>query len=146
MRLKYCAAGLAVLIAVGLWQVRAAPDAADLTKHGEYLVSRVAQCGDCHTPRDAKGEPDRSRMLRGATLGFVPRKKTEHWADMSPDITGSGVAGKWSEEQMIKFFTTGVNPDGKKPTPPMPVYRLQERDARAIILYLKSLPGKKPDR
>jgi mono/diheme cytochrome c family protein len=152
MRLKYLAAGIAVLIAVGLWHVRAGPDSgakedrSDMVKHGEYLVSRVAQCGDCHTPRDAKGEPDRSRLLQGTTLGFVPRKKTEHWADMSPDITGGGLAGKWSEEQMIKFFTTGVNPDGKKPIPPMPVFRLNERDARAVTLYLKSLPGKKGGR
>jgi len=146
MRRKYLVAGVAVLIAVGLWQVRARPESGtkeELIKHGEYLVSRVAQCGDCHTPRDAKGEPDRSKLLRGATLDFAPKTKMEHWADMSPDITGGGLAGKWSEEGMIKFFTTGVNPDGKKPIPPMPVFRLHERDARAVTLYLKSLPGKK---
>jgi mono/diheme cytochrome c family protein len=153
MRLKHLAVGIAILAAVGIWQVRAdpqagpkqksSPDTADLVKHGEYLVGRVAHCGDCHTPRDAKGEPDRSRMLQGTTLGVVPKKKTEPWADKSPDITGGGLAGKWSEEEMLKFFTTGVNPHGEKPTPPMPVFRLHERDARAVTLYLKSLPGKK---
>jgi len=153
MRSKFLVVGVAVLVAVGIWQVRADQesgakkggnsDAADLIKHGEYLVGQVAHCGHCHTPRDAKGRPDQSKLLRGTSLGVVPKQKTEHWAGKSPDITGGGLAGKWSEEEMIKFFTTGLNPHGEKPTPPMPVFRLHKRDARAVTLYLKSLPGKK---
>jgi mono/diheme cytochrome c family protein len=152
MRVKHLTVGIAVLVAVGIWQVRAdqesgtkkksSPDSTDLIKHGEYLVSQVAHCGDCHTPRDAKGEPDPSKLLQGTTLGVVPKHKTEHWADESPAITGGGLAGEWSEEEMIEFLTTGVNPHGEKPTPPMPVFRLHKRDARAVTLYLKSLPGK----
>jgi len=153
MRFKYLTVGIAILVAVGIWQVRAdqeseaqkgsTPAASDLIKHGEYLVSRVAHCGDCHTPRDTRGDPDRSRLLQGTALGIVPKQKTEHWADKSPDITGGGLAGEWSEVEMIKFFTTGVNPHGEEPTPPMPVFRLHGSDARAVTLYLKSLPGKK---
>jgi mono/diheme cytochrome c family protein len=118
-------------------------DTAELVKHGEYLVSQVAHCGDCHTPRDAKGEPDRSKLLQGSTLEFAPKKKTEHWADKSPDITGSGLAGEWSEDEMIRFFTSGESPHGHKPTPPMPVFKLNQKDARAVTLYLKSLSPKK---
>jgi hypothetical protein len=62
---------------------------------------------------------------------------------MSPDITRSGLAGMWTEEQMVEFLQTGINPDGEKPTPPMPIFRLHKEDARAVALYLKSLPGKK---
>jgi len=153
MSLKEFTIGIAILVAAGLWQVRAnqvseakdrgTPAASDLISHGEYLVSQVAQCGDCHTPRDTHGDPDQSRRLQGATLGIVPKQKTKDWADKSPDITGAGLAGMWSEREMIKFFTTGVNPDGEKATPPMPAFRLHESDARAVTLYLKSLPGKK---
>jgi cytochrome c553 len=152
MRFKYLVAGLAVLAAV-LWQVRAdqepgakkasSADTTELIKHGDYLVNEVAGCSHCHTPHDAKGQPDRSRWLQGATLGIAPKEKTKHWAQKSPDITAGGLAGKWSEDQMIKFFTTGVNPDGEKPTPPMPAFHLNARDARAVTLYLKSLPGAK---
>jgi len=153
MRFKDLTVGVAILAAAGLWQVRAGqesgaknsrtPDTSDLMKHGEYLVSRVAQCGDCHTPRDTKGDPDRSKLLQGATIGFVPKQKTKQWADKSPDITSAGLAGMWSEREMIQFLTTGVNPDGEKATPPMPAFRLHESDARAVALYLKSLAGKK---
>jgi len=45
---------------------------------------------------------------------------------------------------MVKFLTTGVDPDGMRANPPMPAYRLDARDARAVISYLKSLPGPVP--
>jgi len=153
MRIKCLIVSIAILIAVGIWQVRADQesgakkdsdsDGAGLIKHGDYLVNEVAHCSHCHTAPDANGQPDRSRLLQGATLGIVPKKKTENWADKSPDITSSGLAGKWSEEEMVKFLTTGMNPDGEKPTPPMPVFHLNGRDARAVAHYLKSLPGAK---
>jgi len=152
MRSKYLMAGVAVVAVLILWQVRADQDsgakkdsgeAADLMKHGEYLVNEVAGCTHCHTPHDAKGQPDKSRSLRGATIPFAPKEKTKNWADMSPDITAGGLAGQWSEDQMVTFLTTGANPHGDKPTPPMPAFHLNARDAKAVTLYLKSLPGSK---
>jgi mono/diheme cytochrome c family protein len=151
MRFKCFAVGIAVLVTVGVWQVRAVPDSgakkegnpdtADLLKHGDYLVNKATLCGDCHTPQDDQGKPDRTRLLRGSTLSIRPKKETKNWADESPDITGSGLAGKWGEDGMVKFLTTGTDPDGKKARPPMPAFRLNARDARAVFLYLKSLPG-----
>jgi hypothetical protein len=117
-----------------------------LLKHGEYLVNEVAHCSHCHTPQDDRGMPDRTRLLRGASLPIRPKKETKNWADKAPNITSRGLAGKWSEAEMIKFLTEGVNPDGEKPTPPMPVFHLHARDARAVVLYLKSLPGRKERR
>jgi hypothetical protein len=43
----------------------------------------------------------------------------------------------------FQFLTTGIDPDGKKAMPPMPAFRLNARDARAVFLYLKSVPGQK---
>ena len=137
------------LLAAAIWQVSAQdrPAAkgndAMLIKHGEYLVTEVAHCGHCHTPQDAKGQPDQTRLLQGATLPFLPKEKTTNWAGKSPDITRSGLAGEWSEADMIKFLTTGLNPEDMKSMAPMPVFRLHKEDARAVALYLKSLPGKK---
>jgi len=119
------------------------PEAADLIRHGEYLVNEVAHCSHCHTPQDPNGQLDRSRLLQGATLPIVPKKKTENWADRSPDITSSGLAGKLSEEQLIKFLRTGVDPKGNTPRDPMPKFHLNGTDARAVTLYLRSLPGSK---
>ena len=153
MRLKYLTIGIAILVAIGIWQVRAAqeskakqkssPDTADLRKHGAYLVNAAILCGDCHTPQDNQGMPDRARLLQGTSLPIRPKKETKNWADESPDITSRGLAGKWSEEGMIKFLMTGTDPDGKKARMPMPAFRLNARDARAVYLYLQSLPSSK---
>jgi len=153
MRFKYLTLVIALLLAVGIWQVRAAPqpgarppsspDNAALLKHGEYLVSSVAMCSHCHTAHDAKGQPDQSRFLQGAMLDIAPKQKTPNWAEQSPNITSSGLAGKWSEEQLIRFLMTGIDPGGKQARAPMPPFRFNATDARAVTLYLKSLGGSK---
>ena len=154
MRLKFFTLCIAVLAAAAVWQVGAAQDpgakqrdplAPGPLKHGEYLVNRAVLCGDCHTPQDDRGRPDRSRLLRGATLPIRPKKETKNWADESPDITGGGLAGMWSEQDMVKFLTTGTDPQGKTARPPMPAFRLNARDARAVYRYLRSVHGTKGD-
>jgi mono/diheme cytochrome c family protein len=151
MRYQGIGVGAILLLAAGSWyallaqQPGARPpgNEAALVSHGEYLVSAVAHCSHCHTPQDPKGQPVRDRLLQGATLPVVPKQKTDNWAAEAPDITKSGLAGMWSEQEMVKFLMTGTNPEGMKPTPPMPVFRLHEQDARAVTAYLRSLPGKK---
>ena len=86
-------------------------------------------------------EPDRGRALRGTTLPIRPKKETKDWADESPNITSRGLASKWSEGEMIKFLMTGIDPEGKKARAPMPAFRFNASDARAIYLYLQSVPG-----
>ncbi len=151
MRFQRLAVGIGILAVAVLWQVRAgqgnattkqgSQDKAELVKHGKYLVSSVTMCGDCHTPRDDRGQPDQSRLLRGATLSIRPKTEIKGWTDESPDITASGLAGEWSEEEMVELLTTGITPHGAKAKPPMPAFRLDAKDARAVYLYLKSLPG-----
>ena len=150
MRLRLLTLGIAIVVAASVWQVTAAPQTkaiqtgiadSNLRQHGDYLVNEVAHCSHCHTPQDDQGRAEQARLLRGATLPIRPKKETRHWADKSPDITSKGLAGEWSEQDMIKFLTTGVDPEGEKPRPPMPLFHLHARDARAVVLYLKSLPG-----
>jgi RNA polymerase sigma factor (sigma-70 family) len=112
-------------------------DVSALVKRGDYLVNQVARCGECHTPRDAKGRLDLPRNLQGAPIPFTPRAKRGEWEDDAPDITAGGKAGKWSEDKMIKFLSTGGKAD-----PPMPAYHLTTEDAQAVTAYLRSLPGK----
>jgi mono/diheme cytochrome c family protein len=138
-----------LLVAAVVWSAGAgekpapAGDDTAVLKQGQYLAQDVAHCVHCHTPHDAKGEPDKVLLLQGADMEIRPKEKTEHWADESPDITRNGLAGKWSEAEMVKFLMTGVNPKGDKPTPPMPVFHFHEDDARAVTMYLRSVPGKK---
>jgi mono/diheme cytochrome c family protein len=109
-----------------------------LVKRGEYLVNQVAHCGECHTPRDARGRLDGGRHLQGARMWFTPKVKAGEFEDHAPDLTSSGKGGKWDEARMVRLLT-----GGKKADPPMPVYRFTPEDARAAAAYLRSLPGKK---
>jgi D-sorbitol dehydrogenase (acceptor) len=151
MRYHRIGIGAVALLAAGAWLAHAGgqPGAgakggdAALLKKGEYLANEVAHCSHCHTPRGAKGQIDRARLLQGASLPVQPKQKTEDWADKAPDLTRSGLAGMWDEADMVKFLTTGKDPDGEGPHPPMPAYRLHDEDARAVAAYLRSLPGKK---
>ena len=136
---------LGVLTSVAAWwpgshtaeaQQKAGGDAQALIKRGDYLVNQVARCGDCHTPRDARGRLDMTRHLRGARMWFTPKDNAKEWSDKAPDITAAGRAGKWTEDRMIKFLSTGKESD-----PPMPAYKMTVEDAKAVTAYLRSIRG-----
>ncbi len=107
---------------------------AALVERGDYLVNRVVLCGDCHTPRLANMALDESRELQGGQLPPQP----PGMASIAPEL--AGIPANYSEEQFIAFLQTGVRPDGSHPLPPMPPYRLNEEDARAVSAYIASLP------
>ena len=117
-----------------------AGSAETLVERGAYLVTTVAACGNCHTPRDASGKPMAKMTLAGgfefddSPIGHV----------VVPNITPdpeTGI-GKWTEAEIVSALRNGKRPDGTIIGPPMPIrfYRLlSDRDAAAIAAYLRSL-------
>ena len=115
--------------------------AAASVAHGKYLVENVGMCGDCHTPRNEKGEPVKEQWLAGALLSFKPTVPIPVWAEKSPGI--AGLPG-WEKDAAIRFLMTGTAYNGLPSRPPMPQYRFNQPDAEALVAYLKSLgPPKK---
>ncbi len=104
---------------------------------GDYLVSHVAMCVQCHTPRDAKGELDRTRLLKGAPIPLRSPFPHQGWAFAAPAI--AGLPG-WTNHDALALLTTGRRPMGYTPKPPMPPFRLSREDADAVIAFLRSLP------
>ncbi|MCW5850712.1 MAG: c-type cytochrome [Anaerolineae bacterium] len=118
---------------------------------GEYLVVNVAGCGDCHTPSDAQGAPDRTKWLAG---NAVPG---ETGFQIAPNITPSqktGIGG-WTEAQIAQLLRTGERP-GRSPVVGLmaevigighPAFQgfgfsqLNDLDRLAIAQYLKSIPA-----
>lgn len=105
-------------------------------KRGKYLVESVGMCADCHTPFNEQGQPLMEKHLQGAMLMFKPTVPVPGWVEKSANI--AGLKG-WTDDEAIKFLTTGVDPNGKHAGPPMPQFRYNKRDAAAIVAYLRSL-------
>jgi mono/diheme cytochrome c family protein len=103
---------------------------------GRYLVTHVAMCADCHTPRGPGGRLDMSHWLQGAPIGSRPLHPRP-WAVRAPGI--AGLPTGWTTAQVVHLLRTGERPDGSHPLPPMPPYRMDGRDARAVAAYLASL-------
>ncbi len=105
-------------------------------ERGKYLVHHMARCIECHTPRNSRGEMDRSRLLRGTPIPVKSPFANKQWAFRAPAI--AGLPG-WSERAAIHLLTMGKRESGYKPRAPMPEYRMTHEDAAAIVSYLKAL-------
>lgn len=116
------------------------PTREELVARGEYLVNSIGGCNDCHTPMTPTG-PDMTHALQGATLIFAPTIPMP-WGAVAPSI--AGIPAGYTEEQFAAFLQTGVKPDGSRPLPPMPAFRLNEDDAQAMAAYIATVPRETP--
>lgn len=119
---------------------RFAPDASrdEQWNRGAYLVRHLGHCGECHTPRTARGALQPERALAGTTLGDEKMPNiTPHPAD--------GI-GRWSLSDIEYFLDVGMYPDGDFAGSSMVdviednTSQLTRADRLAIASYLKSLP------
>ena len=127
-------------------QAQAQASGDELVERGRYLVSHVAACADCHSPRLPDGSFDPDRALSGVDC-FV---------DVAPDEPGvgclstrnlthheTGLANR-SDAEIKDMFLRGVRPDGKALHPFMPYAffaNMRDDDADAIVAYLRTVPG-----
>ena len=110
-----------------------------LVRRGEYLVTSVAMCIECHTPRNEQGELIRLQMLEGAQMPVRSPWSSQQWAYRAPSL--AGLPGGWSEADVVNLLVTGKDPQGRTPNTPMPAFRMTRDDAVAVAAYLKELPG-----
>jgi cytochrome c553 len=113
------------------------PDRSVSAAYGGYLA-KLALCGECHTPKDAKGHPITGLEFAGGVRLKGP------WGDVAslnitPDRTGvDGVA----ERVFVLLMKTGHLASGDRLNAIMPwgYYRtMADDDLRSIYLYLKTL-------
>lgn len=128
------AAAALFLVATGL-QAQPA-DRAALLARGYYLATGIGLCTDCHSPRNEQGGFVAGQHLKGAPIPFAPAVPMPAWGAVAPPIAGLPTM---TEAEAVTFLRTGLKPDGSRPRPPMPEYRLNEADAIALAAYLKSL-------
>jgi len=118
-------------------------DPADLLARGAYL-SRITGCAGCHSPRTATGELNNERLLSGGDHPIAAGNSVRIYPpNLTPDAQ-TGIGG-WSIEDIVKVIKNGVTPDGRVLSSATPwrtrSNQLEDVDARAIAVYLKSLPA-----
>ncbi len=113
-----------------------APQVSNPVGRGAYLVRVLGHCGECHTPRNFLGGLKAAQWLAGGKLpeGHVP------------NLTPTRLK-KWSDDDLRKFFLTGVTPQGDVAAETMSevvqntTSQLTSNDVAAMIAYLRSLPA-----
>lgn len=116
-------------------------NAETLLERGTYLMRSIVACGNCHTPKGPTGELTNMELAGMANLEVNPGF-TAHAANITGDMK-TGI-GAWSDDEIITAIREGKRPDGSIIGPPMPIglYRgLSDRDANAIVAYLRSIPA-----
>lgn len=136
-----------VYVSVALPQVDDVPDlkvetTPEKVARGKYLAHHVMLCADCHSKRDFSlfaGPPTPGTEFAGGevfdqSMGFPGRF-------ISPNITPAGI-GDWTDGELFRLITTGVNRDGDPIFPVMPYQNYGKMDAddiEAVIAYLRTL-------
>jgi cytochrome c553 len=108
-------------------------------ERGAYLVKTIGACGNCHTPKGARGVPIADKEMAGG-FKFDEKPFIAYASNITPDPE-TGI-GKWTDQQVIDAIRKGKRPDGSTIGPPMPIelYRdIAEDDVKAIVAYLRSL-------
>jgi len=124
-------------------------------ERGRYLASSVSVCIDCHSTRDWSKF---SGPIVPGTIGKGGERFDQSvglpGAFFSKNITPEGL-NRYSDGELLRVITTGVNKEGKAmfPLMPYPYYgKMDREDLFSIIAYLRTLepiqndiPSSKPD-
>ena len=114
-------------------------------ERGRYLVEHVAICGDCHTPRNFAGAPNRVLYMAGVTEKASPLG--EGVPNITPDKE-TGI-GDWKRDDMVELLKSGIKADLDNVQGLMLEviqgaghgYKdMTKEDMLAIADYLKSIP------
>ena len=118
-----------------------APERSAAYNRGAYLVTALAHCGECHTPRNFLGALRSGQWLAGTPDGpdgqLVP--------NITPD-PGTGI-GRWQKEDVVELLKTGTTPEQSKVKGAMKetiedgLKYLSDGDLEAIADYLFARPS-----
>jgi len=103
---------------------------------GSYLVTALAHCGECHTPRNVLGAVDTDRRLSGTADG----PDGQPVPNITPD-PATGIGG-WEKSDLTALLKTGITPEQKKVRGAMReaiddgIKHLNDSDLDAIADYL----------
>ncbi len=110
---------------------------------GAYLVEGLGHCGACHTPR---GLIMQEKALNSTDSDFLSGAPLDHWSASSLNSDINSGLGRWNEDDIIEFLSTGHNRFGTAFGTMVEVVNnstlhMSDNDLNAIAVYLKALPA-----
>jgi mono/diheme cytochrome c family protein len=119
-----------------------APSPDDQLAYGGYIVNALAHCFECHTTPDANGVPDFKNSLGagGFIIQLAPGMTVATANITSDPETG---LGKWSDDDIKKAMTQGIDREGGHLSPPMPFTffaNMTPQDLDAVVAYVRTIP------
>lgn len=113
---------------------------------GKYLVEGLAHCFDCHSERNAQGNPVRGMEGAGRVLPPEESLITLPHLLVCPNITPDREtgAGSWSDAQLARALREGTGHDARILDKTMPYWNfrnLTDEDLASIIVFLRSIPA-----
>jgi mono/diheme cytochrome c family protein len=114
------------------------PDPTDTEARGQYLMTALMTCGDCHTPLDPNTLSPITDMALAGGQPFVGPWGTVYGGNITPhEETG---IGSWTDADIERVMRLGIRPDGRQVLlMPWQVYRnLSDDDLKAVIYYLRN--------
>jgi mono/diheme cytochrome c family protein len=109
---------------------------------GGYLVTGLAHCGGCHTPKNMFGADRRGRAFSGGVV--------QGW--FAPRLDGAARSGlkSWSADDIVEYLQSGRNAKSHagglmREVVANSTSRMSDSDVRAIATYLKDLPAGSPE-
>jgi mono/diheme cytochrome c family protein len=114
------------------------PDLSTPVKRGDYLVNTIAVCGECHTPRDDRGNVRTTMAFAGGTEMVYGDHKHVYSANITPAANGIPY---YTEDLFIETIRTGkVRSRALDDFMPTRYFRnMSDQDLKDIFAYLKTL-------
>ena len=110
---------------------------------GEYLAHHVALCMDCHSIRDTgKFSLPVVPGTEGGGSGFPFGKGEGIPGEVTPPNITPFALKDWSDEELVRAITRGVNKKGDTLFPVMPYHhysKMTKSDILSIVAYIRSL-------
>jgi mono/diheme cytochrome c family protein len=140
-------------VKVGLPDVGAAPDITiertqERIERGKYLAHNVTVCMDCHSTRDWS---QFAGPISGDNIGGGGERFDKNMGFpgtfFAKNITPYAL-GSWTDGELLRAITSGVNKDGKALFPVMPYHhygKMDKEDIYSIIAYIRTLPAVRKD-
>lgn len=117
-------------------------------ERGKYLANHVTVCMDCHSTRDwTRYAGPMSADGLGAGGEAFTQEMGFPGKFFAPNITPYALSG-WTDGELFRAVTTGVNKNGKALFPVMAFHRfgqMDKEDIFSIIAYIRQLPAIKKD-